>query len=51
MEAVEAGERYHVTRNGVEVAELGPLSRRRRLSADELAARHQKLPRADPARM
>jgi antitoxin (DNA-binding transcriptional repressor) of toxin-antitoxin stability system len=31
MDAVEAGETYHVTRNGVEIAELRPLSHRRRL--------------------
>lgn len=48
MDAVEAGETYHVTRNGVEVAELRPLPRRRRLSAEELVARHRRLPRVDP---
>lgn len=47
MDAVEAGETYHVTRNGVEVAELRPLPRRRRLSAEELVARHRRLPRVD----
>jgi len=36
---VEAGEIYHVTRNGVAVAELRPLSRRRRLTAEEIVAR------------
>jgi prevent-host-death family protein len=51
MNAVEAGEIYHVTRNGVAVAELRPLSRRRRLSAEELIERHRKLPRVDHARM
>jgi prevent-host-death family protein len=51
MDAVEAGEIYHVTRNGVAVAELRPLSRRRRLSAEELVGRHQKLPRVDHTRM
>jgi prevent-host-death family protein len=35
MDAVEAGEVYHVTRNGVAVAELRPLSRMRRPSAEE----------------
>jgi prevent-host-death family protein len=44
MDAVEAGETYHVTRNGVEVAELRPLSRRRRLTAEELVERHRALP-------
>lgn len=47
MDAVEAGETYHVTRNGVEVAELRPLPRRRRLSAQELVERHRKLPRVE----
>jgi antitoxin (DNA-binding transcriptional repressor) of toxin-antitoxin stability system len=51
MDAVEAGETYHVTRNGIEVAELRPLSRRRRLTAEELVERHRKLPRVDYARM
>lgn len=51
MDAVEAGEVYHVTRNGVAVAELRPLSRRRRLSAEELVERHRKLPRVDHALM
>jgi antitoxin (DNA-binding transcriptional repressor) of toxin-antitoxin stability system len=36
MDAVEAGETYHITRNGTEVAELRPLTRRRRLGAEEL---------------
>jgi prevent-host-death family protein len=51
MDAVEAGETYHVTRNGVEVAELRPIARRRRLTAAELVERHRKLPRVDHARM
>lgn len=52
MDAVEAGETYHITRNGVEVAELRPLvTRKRRLSAEELVARHRKLPRVDFAEM
>ncbi|WHT19738.1 type II toxin-antitoxin system prevent-host-death family antitoxin [Crossiella sp. CA-258035] len=51
MDAVEAGETYHVTRNGVPVAELRPLSRRRRLSAEELVARHRKLPRVEAAQL
>jgi prevent-host-death family protein len=51
MDAVEAGETYHVTRNGVEVAEVRPLSRRRRLTAEELVERHRRLPRVDHARM
>lgn len=51
MNAVEAGETYHITRNGIEVAELRPLTRRRRLSAEELVARHRRLPRVDHASM
>jgi prevent-host-death family protein len=51
MNAVEAGETYHITRNGTEVAELRPLPRRRRLTAEELVARHRRLPRVDYARM
>lgn len=51
MDAVEAGETYQVTRNGVAVAELRPLSRRRRLSAEELVDRHKRLPRVEYAHM
>jgi prevent-host-death family protein len=51
MDAVEAGETYHITRNGIEVAEVRPLPRRRRLTTDELVARHRKLPRVDYAEM
>jgi len=52
MDAVEAGETFHVTRNGVEIAELRPLPRRRqRVSADELIERHKKLPRVDYEQM
>ncbi|MFC4531477.1 type II toxin-antitoxin system Phd/YefM family antitoxin [Sphaerisporangium dianthi] len=51
MDAVEAGEIYHITRNGVEVAELRPVARRRRLTAEELVARHRRLPHVDHARM
>lgn len=51
MDAVEAGEIYHVTRNGIPVAEVRPLSRRRRLSAEELVDKHKRLPKVDYARM
>ncbi|WP_327369204.1 type II toxin-antitoxin system Phd/YefM family antitoxin [Streptomyces sp. NBC_01217] len=47
MDAVEAGEIFHITRNGIEVAELRPLTRKRQLSAEELVARHRRLPRVD----
>ncbi|MGW1745683.1 type II toxin-antitoxin system Phd/YefM family antitoxin [Streptomyces sp. NPDC002092] len=51
MAAVEAGETYRITRNGMEVAELRPTARRSRLSADELVARHRRLPRVDYVQM
>jgi antitoxin (DNA-binding transcriptional repressor) of toxin-antitoxin stability system len=51
MDQVEAGEIFHITRNGIEVAELRQLPRRRRLSAEELVERHRRLPRIDYAEM
>ncbi|GGP50794.1 type II toxin-antitoxin system Phd/YefM family antitoxin [Saccharothrix coeruleofusca] len=51
MDAVEAGETYHVTRNGVEIAEVRPLPRRRRWTAEELVERHRRLPQVDHDRM
>jgi prevent-host-death family protein len=51
MDAVEAGQTYRVTRNGVPVAELRPVSRKRRLTAEELVERHRGLPRVDYAEM
>jgi prevent-host-death family protein len=51
MDQVEAGETFHITRNGVEVAELRPLPRKRRLSAHELVERHRRLPHVDYAEM
>ncbi len=51
MDAVEAGEVYHVTRNGVEIAEVRPVTRRRRLTAEELVERHRRLPRVYRDRM
>ena len=47
MDAVEAGETYHITRNGTEVAELRPLTRRPRPTSAELIERHRRLPRVD----
>ena len=47
MDAVEAGETFHVTRNGVEIAEVRPIRRRRQVSTDELVERLRKLPRVD----
>ncbi|MDQ0986211.1 type II toxin-antitoxin system Phd/YefM family antitoxin [Streptomyces sp. V2I9] len=49
MDAVEGGETFRVTRNGMEVAELRPPGRKRRLGAEELVARHRRLPRVDGA--
>jgi prevent-host-death family protein len=49
MDAVEAGETYVVTRNGVEVAEVRPVARRRRLTAEELVEKYRRLPRVDHA--
>ncbi|MBF6190408.1 type II toxin-antitoxin system Phd/YefM family antitoxin [Nocardia implantans] len=51
MDAVEAGETFRVTRNGVEVAEVRPVSRKRRLTTEELVERHRRLPRVDFAGM
>ena len=51
VDAVEAGETYHITRDGVAVAELRPLCHRRRPSSEELVERHRRLPRVDNARM
>ncbi|MDI3422078.1 type II toxin-antitoxin system Phd/YefM family antitoxin [Streptomyces luteolus] len=51
MDAVEAGETYHITRNGIEVAELRPVTRRRELTAEELVARARRLPRLDYEQM
>ncbi|ASF10399.1 MULTISPECIES: type II toxin-antitoxin system Phd/YefM family antitoxin [Nocardia] len=51
MDAVEAGETFRVTRNGVEIAELRPVNRRRRLTAEELVEKHRKLPRLNYAEM
>ncbi|GII96272.1 type II toxin-antitoxin system Phd/YefM family antitoxin [Sinosporangium siamense] len=47
MDAVESGEIFHITRRGVEVAELRPLTRRRESTAEELVARHRRLPHVD----
>jgi antitoxin (DNA-binding transcriptional repressor) of toxin-antitoxin stability system len=51
MDQVEAGEIFHITRNGIEIAELRPLPRGRRLSAEELVERARRLPRIDHAEM
>jgi antitoxin (DNA-binding transcriptional repressor) of toxin-antitoxin stability system len=51
MDAVEAGETYHITRNGTEVAELRPLTQRRQPTTEELLAEARLLPRIDAAAM
>lgn len=51
MDAVEAGETFHVTRNGVEIAEVRPIRRRQRVNTDELIERLRKLPRVDYEQM
>ncbi|MBC6451149.1 type II toxin-antitoxin system Phd/YefM family antitoxin [Actinokineospora xionganensis] len=50
MDAVEAGETFHITRHGVVVAELRPPARGRHLSAAELVERHRGLPHVDHGR-
>ncbi|MEU0129815.1 MULTISPECIES: PhdYeFM domain-containing protein [unclassified Streptomyces] len=52
LDDVEAGETYHVTRNGAEIAELRPLSSRRRfVPVEELQRKWRHAPRSDAARM
>ncbi|MEO3871201.1 PhdYeFM domain-containing protein [Nonomuraea sp. B12E4] len=51
LDQVEAGEVFRITREEVEIAELRPLPRRRRLSAEELVARHRVLPGVEHAKM
>jgi antitoxin (DNA-binding transcriptional repressor) of toxin-antitoxin stability system len=50
LDDVEAGEIYHITRNGTEIAEVRPLSDRRRfVPAEELQRRWRDAPAFDPA--
>lgn len=50
LDDVEAGEIYRVTRNGTEVAEVRPLSDRRRfVRVEELQRRRRDAPVFDPA--
>ncbi|WP_033442527.1 hypothetical protein [Saccharothrix sp. NRRL B-16314] len=51
IEAVEAGEAYHVVRDGAEVAELRPPMHRQRLNTEEVIERLKPLPRVDYAQM
>ncbi|BAJ30012.1 MULTISPECIES: hypothetical protein [Kitasatospora] len=51
LDDVEAGETYHVTRNGTEIAELRPLGTRRRfVPVDELWRKWRAAPAVDAAR-
>ena len=50
LDDVEAGETYHITRNGTEIAEVRPLSERRRfVPVEELQRRWRDAPVLDPA--
>lgn len=50
LDDVEAGETYHITRNGTEIAEVRPLSDRRRfVPVKELQRRWRDAPAFDPA--
>jgi antitoxin (DNA-binding transcriptional repressor) of toxin-antitoxin stability system len=50
LDDVEAGEIYHITRNGTEIAEVRPLSDRRRfVPVEELQRRWRDAPAFDPA--
>ena len=52
LDDVEAGEVYHITRNGSEIAEVRPLSGRRRfVPVEELERRRCHAPRVDSDRM
>ncbi|WP_028647707.1 hypothetical protein [Nocardiopsis sp. CNT312] len=49
LDAVAAGETFHVTRGGVAIAEVRPIPRRR--GTRELIERHRRLPRVDHPEM
>ena len=50
LDDVEAGETYHVTRNGTEIAEVRPLgSRRRFVPVEELQRKWRYAPQVDAA--
>jgi antitoxin (DNA-binding transcriptional repressor) of toxin-antitoxin stability system len=50
LDEVEAGETYHITRNGTEIAEVRPLTGRRRfVPVEELQRRWRDAPTFDPA--
>lgn len=49
LNAVAAESTYRIIRNGVEVAKIGPGGGNRGQTAEELVARHRRLPRIDYA--
>jgi antitoxin (DNA-binding transcriptional repressor) of toxin-antitoxin stability system len=52
LDDVEAGETYHVTRNGTEIAEVRPLSARRRfVPVAELQRKWRHAPQVDSTRL
>ncbi|MBQ0986007.1 PhdYeFM domain-containing protein [Streptomyces sp. F63] len=52
LDEVEAGETYHITRNGTEIAEVRPLTTRRRfVPVEELQRKWRNAPAVDYARM
>ncbi|MFD7577802.1 type II toxin-antitoxin system Phd/YefM family antitoxin [Kitasatospora sp. NPDC059803] len=52
LDDVEAGEIYHITRNGTEIAEVRPISGRRRfVPVEELQRKWRNAPTVDAARM
>ncbi|WP_026928690.1 type II toxin-antitoxin system Phd/YefM family antitoxin [Glycomyces tenuis] len=51
MNALERGESFILTRNGMPVGEVRPYSRHRKFTASELVERASKLPRLDYERM
>lgn len=52
LDDVEAGETYHITRNGIEIAEVRPLSTRRRfVPVEEIQRKWRNAPQIDYARM
>jgi antitoxin (DNA-binding transcriptional repressor) of toxin-antitoxin stability system len=50
MEALDRGETFTVTRNGVPVGELRPVERRRFVDAGSMRALFTNAPRIDPVR-
>ncbi|MFI6153876.1 type II toxin-antitoxin system Phd/YefM family antitoxin [Kitasatospora sp. NPDC051170] len=52
LDDVEAGEIYHITRNGTEIAEVRPISTRRRfVPVEELQRKWRNSPTIDAAQM